>query len=137
MVYCENDLTYQEYVNLRSSVGWNNFAKEQISESIRNSLYIVTAVENDVPIAMGRLIGDGMYYLIVDMVVKPEFQNKGIGSKMMDMLLAYVEDRTPSGGRSSIQLIAEKEKENFYIKKGFKCIPHEFCGCGMRKIIRN
>ena len=47
-----------------------------------------------------------------------------------------MDDRTPDGGRASVQLIAEKEKENFYIKKGFKCIPHEFCGCGMRKIIK-
>lgn len=136
MEYCENNLTYQEYVTLRSSVGWNNFAEEQVSESISNSLYTVIAVENNVPIAMGRLVGDGMYYLIVDVVVKPEFQNRGIGSKVMDMLLAYVDDRTPTGGRSSVQLIAEKGKEDFYGKKGFKRIPHEFCGCGMRKIIK-
>lgn len=57
-----------------------------------------------------------MYDLIVEVVVKPEFQNRGIGSKMMDMLLAYVEDRTPIGGRSSVQLVAEKGKENFYNK---------------------
>lgn len=53
------------------------------------------------------------------------------------MLLNYVDRNTPSGGRSSVQLIAEKGKESFYIKKGFKMIPHEFCGSGMRKIIRN
>ena len=87
-------------------------------------------------IAMGRLIGDGIYYLIVDIVVNPEFQGNGIGSKIIDMLLAYVDDRTPIGGRSSVQLIAEQGKEEFYIKKGFKLIPHEFCGSGMRKIIR-
>lgn len=52
------------------------------------------------------------------------------------MLLKYVDDRTPAGGRSSIRLIAEQGKEEFYIKRGFKLIPHEFCGSGMRKIIR-
>lgn len=136
MEYRENSLTYQEYISLRSSVGWNNFAEEQVSNSIRNSLYTVTAVDNNRTIAMGRLIGDGIFYLIVDIVVKPEFQGKGIGSKIIDMLLAYVDIRTPIGGRSSVQLIAEKGKEDFYIKKGFKLIPHEFCGSGMRKIIR-
>lgn len=136
MEYRENDLTYQEYISLRSSVGWNNFAKEQVSKSINNSIYSVTVVENDETIAMGRLLGDGIYFMIVDIVVNPEFQGKGIGSKIVDMLLKYVDDMTPIGGRSSIQLIAEPGKEEFYIKRGFKLIPHEYCGSGMRKVIR-
>ncbi len=136
MDYLENSLTYQEYIALRSSVGWNNFAEEQVSDSIRNSLYTITAVDDNRTIAMGRLIGDGIYYLIVDIVVNPEFQGRGIGSKIIDMLLAYVDAKTPIGGRSSVQLIAEKGKEEFYIKRGFKLIPHDFCGSGMRKIIR-
>ena len=111
-------------------------AEEQASKAISNSLYNLTVVDNNETIAMGRLIGDGMYYLLVDIVVKPEFQGMGIGSKIIDTLLAYVDDNTPKGGRSSVQLIAEKGKEEFYIKKGFKLIPHEYCGSGMRKIIR-
>ena len=136
MEYLENSLTYQEYISLRSSVGWNNFAEEQVSCSISNSVYNIKVVNDNKTIAMGRLIGDGMYYLLVDIVVSPEFQGKGIGSKIIDMLLTYVDNRTPIGGRSSVQLIAEQGKEDFYIKKGFKLIPHEFCGSGMRKIIR-
>lgn len=54
---------------------------------------------------------------------------------MIDMLVNFVDKETPVGGRSSIQLIAVKGKEPFYEKKGFKIIPHEFCGPGMRKII--
>ncbi len=136
MEYRENQLTYEEYVSLRSSVGWNNVAKEQMESCVRNSLYSVTVVDGDQTIAMGRLVGDGMYYMIVDVVVEPGYQKRGIGSRIMDMMLAYVEEHTPSGGRSSVQLIAEKGKEDFYRKKGFKLIPHECCGSGMRKIIR-
>ena len=61
---------------------------------------------------------------------------RGIGSKIIDIIIAYVDKETPIGGRSSIQLIAEKGKERFYEKRGFKTIPHEFCGSGMRKVIR-
>ena len=136
MEYLENSLTYQEYISLRSSVGWNNFAEEQVSNSIGNSIYSIKVIDDNKTIAMGRLLGDGMYYLLVDIIVNPEFQGKGIGNKIVDMLLAYVDNKTPNGGRSSVQLIAEKGKEDFYIKKGFKLIPHEFCGSGMRKIIR-
>lgn len=136
MEFKENQLTYGDYISLRSSVGWSNFAKEQTLKCIDGSLHNITVVENNQTIAMGRLIGDGMYYMIVDVVVKPEYQKQGIGSRIVDMLLDYVEKNTPAGGRSSVQLIAEKGKEDFYIKKGFKLIPHEFCGAGMRKVIR-
>lgn len=136
MEYCDNSLTYQEYMMLRNSVGWDNFAEEQVSKSIENSIYDIVVKDNGQTIAMGRLIGDGIYYLIADIVVKPEYQGKGIGSRIIDKLLIYVDANTPIGGRSSIQLIAEKGKEEFYMKKGFKLIPHEFCGPGMRKIIR-
>ena len=60
----------------------------------------------------------------------------GAETAIIDMLVEYAEKETPTNGRSSIQLIAEKDMEEFYIKKGFKLIPHEYCGSGMRKIIR-
>lgn len=136
MNYIENELSYEDYVQLRKSVNWMIFSEEQQKKSIRNSLYTVTVVEKEQPIGMGRIIGDGMYYLIADVVVHPQFQGQGIGSGIVDMLLQYVEKETPVGGRSSVQLIAEKGKEDFYIKKGFKLIPHEYCGSGMRKVIQ-
>ncbi len=134
--YIENSLTYQEYISLRSSVGWNNIAKEQIIQSLSRSTYDIKVMNENRTIAMGRMIGDGMYYLIVDIVVRPEFQENGIGSTIIDLLLKYVDENTPIGGRSSVQLIAEQGKETFYIKKGFKLIPNEFYASGMRKVIR-
>lgn len=136
MEYKENNLSYEDYAKLRESVGWLNFSKEQSENAIRNSLYIATAVEHEETIAMGRLIGDGQYDLIADVIVRPDFQKQKIGTTILNMLLTYVSDHTPAGGRSSIQLIAEPGKEPFYESLGFKKIPHEYCGCGMRKIIR-
>ena len=152
MIYIENQLTYEDYCALRTSVEWLNFSEEQTRKALNNSLYTIIVQEElskdasgersaDAPsatqtIAMGRLVGDGLYYLIVDVVVRPEYQGRGIGSSIMDKLLTYVEAETPVGGRSSVQLIADKGKEEFYSKKGFKLIPHEYCGSGMRKIIR-
>lgn len=54
----------------------------------------------------------------------------------MDRMIEYVEKQTPEGGRSSVTLLSINGKEEFYIKKGFKLLPHEFCGPGMRKVIR-
>ena len=63
---------------------------------------------------------------------------RGVSSdSALNKLIEYVHRETPVGGRSSIHLIAEKGKESFYVKLGFKFIPHEFCGSAMRKVIRN
>lgn len=135
MEYIENNLTYENYCELRQSVGWKNFSQTQTQSALEHSLHTITAIENNQTIAMGRLIGDGLYYLIVDVIVQPDFQNQKIGTSILNLLLKYVDAHTPAGGRASIQLIAEKGKEPFYESFGFKKIPHEFCGCGMRKII--
>ena len=135
MEYKENLLSYEDYRTLRESVGWHLFSKNQMQQALDNSLYTIVAVENNQSVVMGRLICDGMYFLIVDVVVHPVFQKCGIGTNIMNMLLKYVEKKTPTGGRSSVQLVAEKGKEPFYEKLGFKTIPNEFCGSGMRKVI--
>ena len=135
MRYMENVLCYEDYSKLRESVGWMLFSKEQTQMALMNSLYTVIAVKDSQTVGMGRLTGDGMYYMIVDIVVQPNYQKQGIGTKIVNMIIEFVDKETPSGGRSSIQLIAEKGKETFYEKIGFKIIPHEFCGSGMRKVI--
>ncbi len=136
MRYMENVLGYEDYSKLRESVGWMLFSKEQTQMALMNSLYTVIAVKDSQTVGMGRLTGDGMYYIIVDIVVQPNYQKQGIGTKIVNMIIEFVDKETPNGGRSSIQLIAEKGKETFYEKIGFKIIPHEFCGSGMRKVIR-
>lgn len=136
MEYRENMLNYNDYYRLRESVQWINFSKIQTLKALNNSLYTVIAVENDHTVGMGRLIGDGLYYMIVDIIVHPDYQKRGIGSNIVNRMIDYVSGQTPVGGRSSIHLTAEKGKEDFYKKFGFKLIPHDFCGSGMRKVIR-
>ncbi|RHP34831.1 GNAT family N-acetyltransferase [Lachnotalea sp. AF33-28] len=135
MEYKENMLCYEDYYRLRESVNWLNFSEQQTQKALNSSLYTVIAVENNQTIGMGRLIGDGLYYMIVDIIVHPAYQKNGVGSQIINMIIKYVDDETPINGRSSIQLIAEKGKETFYQKMGFKLIPHDFCGSGMRKVI--
>lgn len=136
MEYQENVLCYEDYCRLRESVGWTNFSKEQTQAALSNSLYTVAVFENSQAVGMGRLIGDGMYLVIADIVVNPVYQGKGVGSKIVSMLIEYTTKELPDGGRTSIQLISEKGKEPFYEKLGFKRIPNDFCGSGMKMVIR-
>ena len=136
MEFIENNLAYEDYAALRTSVGWWNLGEEQTRKGISNSTYTITVTDNGQTIGMGRMIGDGLYFLIVDVVVRPEYQGRGIGSQIMDKLIAYAEQQTPVGGRVSVQLLADVGKEEFYMKKGFRQLPHEYCGAGMRKVIK-
>lgn len=136
MEFMENSLSYEDYVNLRESVGWLNFSEKQARRALETGLYSVVALDNGQTVGMGRLLGDGMYYTVVDVVVRPERQGKGIGGAILDQILRHIQRELPEGGRASIQLISEQGKEAFYEKRGFKKIPHEFCGSGMRKILR-
>lgn len=67
-------------------------------------------------IALGRAISDGVFMVYFpDLLVKPEWQNKGIGSQMMNVLLKRFE------GFHNQVLIAEDEAARaFYLKQGFK-----------------
>lgn len=138
MVYTENSLSYEDYCRLRESVGWMNFSREQAEQALRCSSYIVTAEDEKNGghvAAMGRLTGDGLYYLIVDVVVEPQYQGKGVGGSIIKLILEYVEKNLQAGGRVSVQLTAAQGKEGFYENMGFKKIPHEHCGSGMRKVL--
>ncbi len=106
MNYKENTLCYEEYCKLRESVGWINFSRTQTEKSLQNSLYTVAAEEDNQVVGMGRVIGDGMYYMIVDIVVQPAYQQMGIGSKLLNMIIEYVESATPEGGRCTMQFIS-------------------------------
>lgn len=131
----ENQLNYETYYTLRESVGWNNWSKEQAEKALENSYYSIVIFYNDNAIEMGRVVGDGIYFTIVDIVVRPEYQGRKIGTTIMNSILEYIEKNMCEGSRVSVQLLAEVGKEQFYIKQGFKLVPHEYCGPALRKII--
>lgn len=138
MIYYEYQTLTKDIINeIRKSVGWKTFHDEQLSRALENTVYSVVAYEDNHPIAMGRLIGDGIYYLICDVAVNPHLQGQGIGSTIMDEIIKYVRDHLKTNERCSIQLIAASGKESFYKKFGFSPIPNENSGHGMQLFISN
>ena len=84
MTYIEKEISYADYVRLRESVNWNNFFKEQTEKCLKNTLYSIEVIDDNTIIGMGRLIGDVMYYMMVDIIVEPSYQGKGIGSNIVN-----------------------------------------------------
>lgn len=67
----ENATTIDIYRKLRSSVGWLNFSIAQITQELSRSSYSIAAFDVEKPVAMGRVVGDGIYNIICDIVVDP------------------------------------------------------------------
>ena len=73
------------------------------------------------------------FIYIQDVIVRPEYQRKGIGSLIMKELLSFAEK---SGGKhTNIGLMCSKGREAFYKDFGFIERPNENFGAGMFKIL--
>lgn len=123
-------ITIKDVNELRKSVKWKTFEAKQISTMLKNSLAIISVYDYDKCIAMARLIGDGTYDFIVDVIVHPNYQRQGIGHDMIEQLLHLAYDMMES--RASVCLIAAKGKESFYENCGFHKIPDDFSESGMQ-----
>ena len=127
----ENNLNVQEYNLLRNSVGWDSKDINLVEEAIKSSIIIKKVTINNSTIGMARAIGDGIYYFIVDVVVDPKYQKKGIGKMLIESIVRDVENRTNDGQKCSINLVSMKGKEEFYEKCGFRKISFDYTGYGM------
>lgn len=97
--------------------GWNNFCREQVEKAINRSHYSVVLQENGDNIAMGRIIGDGLYFTIVDVVVRPDYQGKWLGTLIIQKLIECIEQGIPAGGGSVYSLFRKREKSVFMLSK--------------------
>ena len=127
----ENTITAKEYNELRNSIGWDLKDENIIETALQNSVVVKKVTSDNQTIGMARAIGDGLYYLIVDVVVHKEYQGKGIGKLLIEEIVRFVEDKTEEGQKASINLISMKDKEEFYEKCGFRKIPFDYTGYGM------
>lgn len=109
--------TASEYVELRRRVGWLSPPIERCARGLEGSLVSVCAMEDGRRVAMGRLIGDGgTYCFVVDVVVDPAAQGRGIGPAVMERL----ESRAGEQGVSMrLDLIAAKDAVAFCEELGF------------------
>jgi GNAT superfamily N-acetyltransferase len=120
----------EEYNEIRESVGWGIYELNVNKNALPKSLYFICAYLNSKLIGMARIIGDdGLVFYIQDVIVLPEYQNKGIGTKMMNKVMEYIEKH--ANNNSVIGLMSAKGKENFYGKFGFIIRPNENLGSGM------
>lgn len=121
----------EDYNRLRKAVGWVTYDVPVIELSLPKSLYCVCAMLNDRIVGMARVVGDGgLVFYIQDVIVEPEHQRRGIGTRLMDRIMDYL--RSNASNNSMIGLMSARGKEPFYEKYGFTVRPNGRLGAGMQ-----
>lgn len=131
-----NTLTPEVFLLLYQSVGWEAPCVEQVRIALEKTIATFTCYDNNIPVGMVRLIGDGgMSFYIKDFAVIPSHQGKGVGTLLMGSLEKYIKDIKKEWA-VSLELISTKEAILFYKKHGFEERPCDWDGPGMFKMIR-
>ncbi len=115
-----NELTAEEFIALWETVWGSGPGLEQTRLAMAHTLFRISVWDGDKIVAMARMLGDmGLDYYIKDVVVRPEYQRRGIGRGMIRELLKFVSDHGVGGTDIFIELTAAPEKTPFYEKLGF------------------
>ena len=128
----ENVNSVEEFNYLYDAVGWGSYDKKVSEKALANTMYSVSVYDDDKIIGYGRIIGDGICFLYIhDVMVIPKYQNKKIGSQIMNKLLEKVNQIKVENPNASVYLGASKGKEKFYERFGFITRENANLGSGM------
>lgn len=116
----ENVKNVKEFNLLYDLVGWGAYDDDISSQALDNTYYSVSIYNNDRIVGYGRLIGDGICFMYIhDIMVDPKYQNKKIGTTIMNKLLKKINEIRKQNPDMRTYLGASKGKEEFYEKFGF------------------
>lgn len=116
-----NELTAEEFIFLWETVWGDGPSLEQTELAMKHTLFRVSVYDGNKIVAMARMIGDlGLDYYIKDVVVKPEYQKKGIGKMLINELIKYIQRNGVSGTNIFVELCAMPDKISFYEQFGFE-----------------
>ncbi len=104
---------------LTEAVGWGRRTEEQWKNILSCSKYIYSLWSNDKLVGFGRILEDGTMAMFYDIAVHPEYQRKGLGTRIMQHLMKQIKN----SGYASIGLFAwDKNPQaiQFYESLGFE-----------------
>ena len=125
----EYTISTNEFLEVVDSVGWKTYSEEQINKALKNTMYMVKATVDGELAGIGRVVGDfSIVCMLSDICVKPEFQGKGIGLRIVNELKRLIEDGVKKGEKMQIELTPTAGNEEFYKRAGFKYKPDVITG---------
>ena len=131
-----SEITYTDYISiqdynmLREAVGWGSCRPERVQMALARSDFLISALWNGKTIGMARVVQDGLQALIMDVIVLPNHQGKGVGKALMKNVMKYIDELSRDGG-IFVNLMSALGKDEFYKKFGFERRPNDSRGPGM------
>lgn len=111
--------TVAEYLSLRRAVDWKLPSAEEAQDGLASTATGAVAVaDGGVVVGLGRVVGDGTFYnFVVDLMVTPKEQGRGVGRQLLAALEREVATRSATG---VLQLVADEPVAPFYVHHGYK-----------------
>ena len=103
---------------LFSSIGWKPRGAKW-KEVLEKSSFVCSVWDGARLVGFGRIVEDGAMCMFYDVLVRPDYQDRGIGSRIMNYLIGKIKDKK----YTSIGLFSWEYNEKsigFYEKFGFK-----------------
>lgn len=109
--------TVDDYLRLRRNAGLTARSPAAARAGLPRTVAGVLVRSGEDVVGMGRAVGDGLFYQIVDIAVEPEHQGKGVGKMIMAHLMDALQREAPA--EAYVSLIADGRASDLYGQFGF------------------
>jgi ribosomal protein S18 acetylase RimI-like enzyme len=107
-----------DYLRLRRNAGLTPRSAAAAEAGLPNTVAGVVVKLGSLAVGMGRAVGDGLFYQLVDIAVEPAHQGKGLGKTIVSHLLEELHRIAPA--EAYVSLIADGRANELYAQYGFK-----------------
>lgn len=115
---CNPFLKAEQVARLRELVGWEG-RFEKFKKKLENTYFCVACFAGDTLVGYVDVVSDGIDDAYIrDLVVHPDYQRRGIGSKLLDMVVKHIK----SNGIKTVNVLFEQHLKEFYRKANFKIV---------------
>lgn len=122
--------TAQAFQALRKETCWGDITLQQASNALRLSLCGLYLCKDKQPIAMARILGDGVLCLFIqDVIIARPFRGMGYGKRLMQDLIRHLGQHYAP--ECTVGLMAAKGQAKFYEAFGFEQRPSNLTDAGM------
>jgi|SRR5579862_675994 len=115
--------TLEEYVALRFDAEWSLPNRKIARAALKRSLYSVVAMRDGAVVGCARIVGDGLYLYLQDVIVKKASRKCGIGTALVRRCMCVTASLAPPNSGCLVVLMAAPELQRFYSRFGFRPRP--------------
>ncbi len=133
--YVENPvITLVDVSPIYEAVGWTNYTQnpEMLEVAYKNSLHVLAAFnEKGILVGVLRAVGDGASILFIqDILVTPEYQHQGIGTKLLQQTLEKYKNvyQIQLATDNSMKTISFYESNGFTSLTSLNCVSFMYTG---------